>query len=387
MEETAPLYVYSSYSHLLRRKIWQFTRSARLSNHWGRIRFHRHFLDTLQQAIDAGVHVINELDESVEVDLASVSEFGLRKFTNGAPPLKRSKILLLAHLYCQITFPNEQFTDHDQMAITAIAQDVMAKLEEQFDSADSDISRTAANIFAGSICIEDPSRETVRIGSARWIKNLPSVLLCQTHRWRSDYPSIGEKLIDRYSYRRDGNVFYKNIKFNNPRQNEIWVERKSLDHTTELLFFLPWHWSGYTPDRANHLGPHADKIGLLTHYTEVYPVQKEAACEIVSGVPVVLLQFELDRFSDRVTLASVGNLVIEPTNNRVVRHVEKMPVGWGRGKPDPVISENSNLDIEVGVPASEGAIPGQCLVKIFRKIKGDSISFEEIFEINGWGVR
>lgn len=325
-----------------------------------------------------------ELDDEsrdlVDLDPTELSAFGLEKFIKSPPPVKRSKILLLSHLYCQIAYPGRVFSDNDQSIVLKIAQKAIHTIRSRLAVEFTDAADTLANIFEGPVCIENHNDKSIRLGAFRRVKGLPGFLFGHTQRWRSDLPDAGRTLIREFKYPEDGNVFYWGSNFDrqgvyHPGRTTGWKERQSVDHKAHLLAFLMNHRCSCDENSYDQ----KNRGFAINPFDE-----SEAGYHIAT-----LLNFEVDLYDHTVELMTLSNAYYDPKSLQMQKVLHPLPKWRSRPEPEPMqYSERLNQDIETAHPLGEKPF-GRTEFSpiIFRKLLTRYPKSENIFDRYGWSVR
>lgn len=322
----------------------------------------------------------DESGDLVELDPTDLSAFGLDKFIKGPPPVKRSKILLLSHLYCQIEYPTRVFSDNDQSIILKIAQKAIHSIRSRLRVEFADAADTLANIFEGPICIENHNDKSVRLGAFRRIKGVPGVLFGHTQRWKSDMSEAGETLVREFDYPEDGNVFYWGSNFDregvyHPGKTAGWIERQSADHKAHFLAFLQNHRCSCDENRYDR-----ENLGFVIRPFD----ESEAGYHIAT-----LLNFEVDFYDKSIQLLTLSNVYYDPETFQIQRVLHPIPKWRTRREPKTrQYSDKVNRDIETAHPLGEKPYGSTQFAKLmFRKLTTVYPNSDNIFDRYGWNVR
>jgi len=203
---TETLQIANSYSGLLLRLIWQTLRADRLGSGLGRERYHKRFQETILEALEENIPLQNEFGESVSIHETEISAFGLEKFLRSSPPTRRTKIVILTHLYCQIAFPEACFIDRRHSFISQLAKKIRVKHTETFKYSDPNLVAEVMLILEGDVVIGDQIGRFNRVGHFRSVPDIDGVLFGHTHRWHHLSPSLGSLIPEAasiYNYNAD----------------------------------------------------------------------------------------------------------------------------------------------------------------------------------------
>ncbi|ADM09231.1 hypothetical protein PB2503_05802 [Parvularcula bermudensis HTCC2503] len=354
------------------RRIWQYLRSDFLSSGLGRERFCRRLVDTVSGIIEAGHFVRNEFAENVPIDPTDISDFGLNKFINSAPPLKRTKILLLAHLYCQRTFKDVSFVDGEERFVAQRARALIEHTLDLFPRRDLVLANRIAEQFSGNVCIHDDGSKSIRVGNFRPVSEVHGCVFGHTHAWRTGYPVLGDLIRNRFDYPKNGNVFRIGITSRDRKMGITWKERKSIDKETGFVMFFPYYVAGYRETTRD---------ARLLDLSVVHCAKLATANEI----PVVALRYDVDFFTGDCQPRSVDNLLFDQTTGTVLKTINRIPNG-GLGVDASVPPPDLRSDLETAQPAYDDPM-GLVFPRYWRMIPNDCEAISNIFDLYGWSMR